>query len=205
MGYCAQQHDTSFLVTDQDGAHEALAKDIDEFNEAMSLEAMFDDIGWEWKPHIHGDDLYQSISKVLSICDKFFETLAPFVKDGSYIAMVGEDNAIWRWYFTKGKCESQSGALSWPKPNKALQTKRTGAGKSLPPGINEGEAFIDTVGGEKIVFPSADVELEGASRVRFVDEKGVEIVYWDSKEWKEDPEVVMGAILGAMSSGATPF
>lgn len=34
--------------------------------------------------------------------------------------------------------------------------------------------------------------------VRIVDSVGNERVYWDSLEWQEDPEGVMGAIVGAM-------
>lgn len=37
--------------------------------------------------------------------------------------------------------------------------------------------------------------------VRTVDPIGREIAYWDSEEWKEDPQRVMGAILGSLSRG----
>ena len=69
----------------------------------------------------------------------------------------------------------------------------------------EGEASIVTPAGEVLVFPNALFEPEGTSYVRFVDQKGVEVLYYDSKEWEEDPKGVMGAILGAMMGGADPF
>ncbi|OIP99467.1 hypothetical protein AUK40_00725 [Candidatus Wirthbacteria bacterium CG2_30_54_11] len=36
----------------------------------------------------------------------------------------------------------------------------------------------------------------GCSYVRIVVD-GYEIAYWDKNEWKQDPSVVMGAIMGA--------
>lgn len=32
------------------------------------------------------------------------KAIAPFVKDGSYIQMRGEDDAMWRWLFEDGTC-----------------------------------------------------------------------------------------------------
>lgn len=39
--------------------------------------------------------------------------------------------------------------------------------------------------------------------VRITDSVGNERVYWDSLEWQEDPEGVMGAIVGAMTTDST--
>jgi len=36
--------------------------------------------------------------------------------------------------------------------------------------------------------------------VRIVDPFGNEVAYWHSDEWHEDPEGVMGAIIGSMNS-----
>ena len=74
-----------------------------------------------------------------------------------------------------------------------------------PPGVNEGETFIDTISGEKIVFPSTSIELDGVSYVRFINGRGVELLRYESNEWYRDPKGVMGAILGAMLSGSNPF
>jgi len=70
------------------------------------------------------------------------------------------------------------------------------------PGVEQGECFVDTVGGQKLVFPNAAAEPDGASYVRIIDEHGHELVYWDNKEWQEAPEEVMGALMGAVSNGA---
>jgi len=34
----------------------------------------------------------------------FFKAIAPFVKEGSFIEMVGEDGEKWRWVFENGQC-----------------------------------------------------------------------------------------------------
>lgn len=40
-------------------------------------------------------------------------------------------------------------------------------------------------------------EYETGEYVRLCDSKGNELFYWDSEEWKEEPVLVMGAILKA--------
>lgn len=44
-------------------------------------------------------------------------------------------------------------------------------------------------------------ETEMCDYVRVCDPLGRELVYWTSSEWAEDPEVVMGAMLGALVRG----
>jgi len=81
-----------------------------------------------------------------------------------------------------------------------LQKNRRGVRKVN--GVEEDEVFVDTVGGEKLVFSSYRADPEGATYVRIVDERGVELLYWTCQEWEEDPVLVMGAILGAVMRGA---
>lgn len=45
--------------------------------------------------------------------DVLFQTLAPFVKRGSYIVMSGEDGAIWRWKFDGKSVVNQSGRVTF--------------------------------------------------------------------------------------------
>jgi hypothetical protein len=47
---------------------------------------------------------------------------------------------------------------------------------------------------------SAD-EHEDVTYVRVCDPLGREVAYWSDDEWKEDPRLVMGAILGALTRG----
>jgi len=43
----------------------------------------------------------------------FFEAIAPFIKDGSWIEWRGEDGAEWRWFFTGGTVVEQSATKIW--------------------------------------------------------------------------------------------
>lgn len=54
--------------------------------------------------------------------------------------------------------------------------------------------------GQRIVFPSFESDSSGASYVRVLKPDGTES-YWIADEWNEEPELVMGAILGALCEG----
>lgn len=75
----------------------------------------------------------------------------------------------------------------------------------MPNGVNRGEAWIDLPTGERLVFQNFASSPSGVDYVRFVDKKGVELLYYHYNEWREDPRCTMGAILGAMIIGAYPF
>ncbi len=52
-------------------------------------------------------------------CDSdrtIFDMLAPFVKKGSYIQMVGEDDALWRWVFNGERCVEDYPEIKWQDP-----------------------------------------------------------------------------------------
>lgn len=59
-------------------------------------------------------------------------------------------------------------------------------------------ASIELLNGKSVEFDSAKNNPTGVSFVRVRDPQGNEIGYWVSDEWKEAPEEVMGAILGAL-------
>jgi hypothetical protein len=42
-----------------------------------------------------------------------FNAIAPYVEDGSFIEMQGEDGAIWRWNFTGEECFSENARIVW--------------------------------------------------------------------------------------------
>lgn len=62
----------------------------------------------------------------------------------------------------------------------------------------DGNICIWLPNGESMVFDSAENNSKGVSFVRFYDADGEEDVGWVSDEWKEDPQGVMGAILGRL-------
>lgn len=50
------------------------------------------------------------------LCDDFemFQSIAVYVQDGSYIWMIGEDGAQWRWVFQSGVCREVKAKVEWP-------------------------------------------------------------------------------------------
>ena len=56
--------------------------------------------------------------------------------------------------------------------------------------------------GNKIVTSSE--ERQAGDFVMLLDKNDVEFGYWDSAEWKDDPVVVMGAIIRAAAMKAGP-
>ena len=63
------------------------------------------------------------------------------------------------------------------------------------PSDYDNECVIISLGGRKLKSPSYPEEC---SYIRVTDRADHEIAYWTSNEWAEDPEIVMGAILGAL-------
>jgi len=61
------------------------------------------------------------------------------------------------------------------------------------------ETVIPLNHGYELCCESADDNPKGTNYVRVIDKNGEEEVYWDSQEWKDEPEVVMGAIMGMLN------
>lgn len=86
----------------------------DEFRVSDNI---FDCFGyWRWfaEPTSDGSisDLFFQGEK-LGDEDLLFATIAPFVDDGSFIEMDGENGAIWRWVFKNGKVRQIAPTISW--------------------------------------------------------------------------------------------
>jgi hypothetical protein len=70
-------------------------------------------LGWE----VEQDVKTRDIVSILFAGEKahedleLFKVLAPFVKRGSFIAMVGEDGCLWRWWFTGQSVREQYGRV----------------------------------------------------------------------------------------------
>lgn len=84
------------------------------FDKIQDIEELFQ--YWRWEAYFD----YEG-----SICDLNFSgeklgddefllsAIAPFVKDGSYIQMAGEDNEIWRWKFANGEMKAIYPKIIW--------------------------------------------------------------------------------------------
>ncbi len=69
------------------------------------------------------------------------------------------------------------------------------------------DSVDDTYGSECMVVAQTGFQLRYAADtkmceyVRVCDPLGRELMYWDSAEWAQDPQLVMGAVLGALVRG----
>lgn len=69
-----------------------------------------------WEPDTNDDgniDYIEFNGEKIGDEDIFFNAIAPYVKDGSYIEMVGEDNYRWRWVFHDGMVEEKAAKIIW--------------------------------------------------------------------------------------------
>lgn len=91
--------------------------DTDEYKNANTLEEAL--IAWGWSSCVDdgvddGDiDSLEFKNEKSGQDELLFAAIAPFVEEGSHITMMGEDTAVWRWYFMGGKCFTQEGKLTF--------------------------------------------------------------------------------------------
>ena len=45
------------------------------------------------------------------------QAIAPWVREGSFIEMTGEDDSVWRWYFDGLNCQHQPGRVVYDEPD----------------------------------------------------------------------------------------
>ena len=117
MGYHMQQHDAIFNIPAKniDFAKAAVLRLprgawVGYTNASMTFAEIMEAWRWEIK-----DDLGIRFNGVNAGNDiELFQALAPYVDDGCYIEMVGEDSKRWRWVFSKGKCLEVYPEILWP-------------------------------------------------------------------------------------------
>ena len=100
MGYCMSMQESSFFA-EKEHADEIVERFEDE---CFVFES--DYAGNLVEVEFTGEKLWDQFE---AFCE-----IAPFVKPGSYIQMIGEDGCIWRWYFKNGVCEEHDAVLAWP-------------------------------------------------------------------------------------------
>ena len=139
MGYCVQSDETSFFIPQE--YHGLALQAVKDFmlktytadygvqtirsfswvstEEVVQSENIFDALyAWRWEAGSEsGDDsdiidIYFRGEK-LGHDDLLFQVLAPYVKEGSYIVMRGEDGHTWRWYFDGQTCREQVAKITW--------------------------------------------------------------------------------------------
>lgn len=123
MGYCMTQRGSEFLIRGQNfsaalAAVKALAYKPEQMsggsskgerwyawvdtNGFVNAATLADAIGaWRWSTTVINGGIVDIYFKGEKLGDDMilFEALAPFVEDGSFIDMEGEDGSLWRWVF----------------------------------------------------------------------------------------------------------
>lgn len=133
MGYCMRQCRTSFRIPadKKDAALKAVKAvltgppHVDEDGRQLHFawvradwlnETALDELlgAWRWTAYenVNGDivELEFTGEKMGNESD-LFAALAPFVDDGSFIQMEGEEGELWRWCFDNGKLHERYGRV----------------------------------------------------------------------------------------------
>lgn len=133
MGYCMSQHESAIhideknvrkalkavkdlsgkeTITDGSGRHFswvdhnfAKANDFKSVMKAWRWEVVFDDDGNVSDLRFYGEKLGDDFI--------LLNAIAPFVKNGGYIEMHGEDGTMWRWLFNGKTCTEKEAKVVW--------------------------------------------------------------------------------------------
>jgi D-mannonate dehydratase len=121
MGYRARLMGSKFGIKNDfhEKARQAVIHCQDNFgiDRTQSLEEMVSDWGWHLQFDPSRDIVgieYESDS--MRGDEDMLDALAPFVENGSYLQMNGEEGEIWRWVFKDGKLYSVQAELTFPDP-----------------------------------------------------------------------------------------
>ena len=131
MGYCMKQQPKGHVFIAQERQAEALSAvinvlrnradimwvDVTQALLTQTLHAML--VGWGWAPTMDKEgnivDLRFQHEK-MGDEKALFSALAPFVKNGSFIEMLGDDGDHWRWVFDGARCFQIWPVLVWNGP-----------------------------------------------------------------------------------------
>lgn len=125
MSYYMTLQDCNFFIAKENFAHiieagQKLLKknyawvDNEELAEADTVEKLFK--AWRWFAifNENGDIIAAEFDgEKLGDDEFFFQEIAPWVKAGSYVEMLGEDGGRWRWVFNDGKCKEKKAKIVW--------------------------------------------------------------------------------------------
>lgn len=101
MSYCMFMKSANFFIPAEYAGIVLAKTDLMEYSFELDPDGNIMDI------EFIGEKLYDDFS--------IFQAIAPYVKDGSYIEMMGEDGEQWRWVFQDGECQEIKATVSWSK------------------------------------------------------------------------------------------
>jgi len=143
MGYYIYQKDCSFFISEKDyvkvcddlskkiGKRELNWIDNGQLIEACknyNIEDVFDVCRWSIEEDVReeGPGIYNLFFEGEKLGDDYFifKIIAPYVKSGSYIDMIGENRETWRWSFINGKIIEESGIVVYKSTPKYVVSCR---------------------------------------------------------------------------------
>lgn len=129
MGYLMNQREANFTIKKEfvDKAWNALKRlfskedtslswiDNQDVLSSKSFEEAMSACRWNLEINEQGDydSIYFNGEKYSGDEETVLETIAPYVKKGSYIQMQGEEGEQWRWIFDDGKVREEYAMLIW--------------------------------------------------------------------------------------------
>ena len=93
-------------------------------------------------------------------------------------------------------CPELITAVHWESPSGTVNLREPLQIQSTEKPREEVQIVADT--GVTIAAPAYPCDCY---YVRLLDDQGREVGYWDNAEWQDDPQLVMGAIIGAICAG----
>jgi hypothetical protein len=130
MGYCMSQVESNFSIAKEDFPHaleamRAMAGDDVHYDwiekarlaKAKTIQEAFQE--WGWGVTFEDEENESNIDSISFDMEKkgseeaMFAAIAPWVEDGSYIEMSGEENDHWKWVFQDGEMKEKNGTIVW--------------------------------------------------------------------------------------------
>lgn len=113
MGYEVSQSETQFFIAEHNIPY--LDQCVCAWQKDAKKHGFFDFTeDWVFQYDARGDiDFVSFEGEKLNEDYLFFDAIAPVVRDGSFIEMVGEDGDRWRWCFKDGKCHEIHATYSY--------------------------------------------------------------------------------------------
>ena len=134
MGYCMRQTNSQFYSKNEfhnEAVLRVIADTIEQHErgagypwvnpqrvvEAKDLAEILK--AWRYQPKLDAQGNITGVEftgEKSGACHELFKMIAPAVQSGSFIEMLGEDGAKWRWVFDGTTCEEIQAMVNWPTP-----------------------------------------------------------------------------------------
>lgn len=119
MGYYASMTNVNFYMdkVNKRHAYEAFKKSSlasDALEPIHSIEDALDYFGYTAE-NDEEDNIISLEHNTEKLGDEemLFFVIAPYVRSGSFIEMIGENNEMWRWFFLNGELKESTPKIEW--------------------------------------------------------------------------------------------